>query len=101
MSWHKEDHTVAISGGVGSFTTDHPWRGTLWNLIIEPDTGTTNWTLDVLDRKGDSIISFTDAGSTNEALETPVLGTYTFYFSAVDTDENIRVRSTCRDTDNY
>jgi hypothetical protein len=101
MSWHREDHTVAISGGVGTFTTDHPWRGTLWNLIIEPDTGTTTWVLNVLDRKGDSAISFTDTGSTNEALETPVLGPYTFSFSAVSADEDIRVRATVKDTSNY
>ena len=101
MSWHREDHTVAIVGGVGSFVTDHPWRGTLWNIMINPDTETTAYVMAVTDRKGDAAITFTDTGSTNAALETPVLGPYTFTFSAVSQDENIRVRSTCKDTDNY
>jgi len=114
MSWHREDHTVAISGGVGSFETDHPWRGTLWNLIVEPDSFDTTWILTITDKAGDRAIQFVEDTappaegppqiantSTNEALEMPVLGPYTFTFSEVSADEEFVVRTACRDTVNY
>ena len=61
MSWHREDHTVTIAGGAGSFTTDHPWRGLLWNIIVEPETATNEYALVVTDRKGDAVISMSTA----------------------------------------
>lgn len=112
MSWHREDHTVAIVGGVGSFETDHPWRGILWNTIVEPDSFDTLYVLAVTDRKGDEVIRFTELDvpmpptpplntKTNAALEMPVRGPYTWTFSSVSADENIRVRTQCNDTVNY
>ena len=105
MSWHREDHTVAISGGAGSFTSDHPWRGLLWNLIVEPTTSTNEYTLIVTDEKGDAVISFgtvtQQVGNLNSALEMPVRGLYTFTFSGATIDENIRTRTICNDTVNY
>ena len=114
MSWHREDHTVAIAGGVGSFETDHPWRGLLWNVIVEPNSFDTTYILTVTDRKGDRAIQFVEdtapapegppqvaTTATNEALEMPVRGPYTFTFSEVSADEDIVVRTTCRDTVNY
>ncbi len=109
MSWHKEDHTVSIVSGGGSFETDHPWRGLLWNVIVEPDSFDTTYILTVTDKNGDNVIKFTETDvpvppadtTTNEALEMPVLGPYTFTFSSVSADENIRTRTQCRDTVNY
>lgn len=106
MSFHREDHTVTISGGGGSFTTDHPWRGLLWNVLVDPTTLSNTYLLIVTDRLGDEVIRFDQtAASTdnrvNSALEMPVLGRYTFTFSSVATDEDIRVRTACRDTVNY
>ena len=105
MSWHREDHTVAISGGAGSFTTDHPWRGLLWNMIVEPTTPTNEYALVVSDDNGDSVISFgtvtAQVGNLNSALEMPVCGKYTFTFSGGTIDEDIRTRTVCRDTVNY
>jgi len=105
MSWHREDHTVAISGGAGSFTSDHPWRGLLWNMIVEPTTSTNEYALVVTDEKGDNVISFgtvtAQVGDLNSALEMPVRGTYTFTFSGATIDEDIRTRTMCNDTVNY
>jgi hypothetical protein len=106
MSWHREDHTVTIAGGAGSFVTDHPWRGLLWNLIAEPETTSNTYLLSVKDRKGDEVISFDQSGAAdpnniNSALEMPVRGPYTFVFSAVAADTPIRVRTACSDTVNY
>ena len=106
MSFHKEDHTVTIAGGVGSFETDHPWRGLLWNLIVEPTTSSTTYYLTVTDDKGDEVIAFdqtavADPNNINSALEMPVRGKYTFTFSAVSADEPIRSRPIVSDTVNY
>ena len=105
MSWHREDHTVAISGGAGSFTSDHPWRGLLWNMIVEPTTPANEYALVVSDDNGDSVISFgtvtAQVGNLNSALEMPVRGSYTFTFSGATIDEDIRVRTACNDTVNY
>jgi hypothetical protein len=106
MSWHYEDHTVSVSGGGGSFTTNHPWRGLLWNVLIDPTTSSNTYLLVVTDRKGDEVIRFdqtapADPNNANEALEMPVLGPYTFTFSSVSIDEDIRVRTAVRDTVNY
>ena len=97
MSFHKEDHTITIAGGVGSFVTDHPWRGLLWNLIVEPTTSSNTYILAVTDNKGDEVIRFdqsaaADPNNVNSALEMPVLGSYTFTFSGVSIDEDIRTR---------
>ena len=105
MSLHREDHTVAISGGAGSFTSDHPWRGLLWNMIVEPVTPTNEYALVVTDENGDSVISFgtvtAQVGNLNSALEMPVRGPYTFTFSGATIDEDIRTRTICNDTVNY
>jgi len=113
MSWHKEKHTLTISGGVGSFETDHPWRGLLWNVIVEPTSYDTLYTLSVTDKIGDEVIRFDELAvppvqvpqiantSTNEALEMPVRGPYTFTFSNVSADEVFVVRTACSDTVNY
>jgi len=107
MSWHRENHTVSIVGGAGSFVSDHPWRGLLWNLIVEPDTSTNEYALIVTDEKGDKAISFGTAvglpqvGNLNSALEMPVRGKYTFTFSGATIDEDINVRTACNDTVNY
>jgi len=105
MSWHREDHTVAISGGAGSFESDHPWRGLLWNLIVEPTSPANKYALVITDIKGDSVISYgtvnPQVGNLNSALEMPVLGKYTFTFSGATIDEDIRVRTICNDTVNY
>ena len=109
MSWHREKHTVTIAGGVGSFVTDHPWRGLLWNVQVEPTSFDTLYTLTLYDEAGDRAIEFTEQvvptapadTTTNEALEMPIRGTYTFTFSAVSADEDIEVRTACRDTVNY
>ena len=102
MSFHKEDHTIAMSGGAGSFVTDHPWRGLLWNVIIEPESSDTTYLVVVTDDKGDEVIRFdqttpADPNSTNEALEMPVIGTYTFTASAGSVDEDLRVRTQVRE----
>ena len=102
MSFHKEDHNVTISGGAGSFTTDHPWRGLLWNLIVEPSTTNNTYKLTVTDKNGDNVISFdqsaaADPNNVNSALEMPVLGSYTFTFSSVASDTPIRVRPIVRE----
>ena len=105
MSNHKEDHTVTIVGGSGSFVTDHPWRGLLWNMIVEPVTPTNEYTLVVSDSKGDAVIAFgsvtPQVGNLNSALEMPICGKYTFTFSGATIDEDIRTRTVCRDTVNY
>jgi hypothetical protein len=106
MSFHKEDHTVTISGGTGSFVTNHPWRGLLWNLIVEPETTSNTYTLAVTDSNGDEVISFdqtaaADPNNINSALEMPVRGLYTFTFSGVASDTPIRVRPIVSDTVNY
>jgi len=107
MSLHREDHTVTLVGGAGSFETDHPWRGLLWNMIVEPVSSANEYTLIITDRKGDAVISFGTAvglpviGDLNSALEMPVRGPYTFTFSAATIDEDIRTRTICNDTVNY
>jgi len=105
MSWHNEDHTVAIVGGAGSFETDHPWRGLLWNMIVEPVSPLNEYALVVTDKKGDAVISFgtvtAQVGNLNSALEMPVRGKYTFTFSGATIDEDIRTRTACNDTVNY
>ena len=105
MSWHREDHTVTLVGGAGSFETDHPWRGLLWNMIVEPVSPLNEYALVVTDEKGDAVISFgtvtAQVGNLNSALEMPVRGRYTFTFSGGTIDEDIRTRTACSDTVNY
>jgi len=105
MSWHNEDHTVAIVGGEGSFVTDHPWRGLLWNIIVEPVSPLNEYALVITNEKGDKAISFgtinPQVGNLNSALEMPVRGKYTFTFSGATIDEDINVRTSCNDTVNY
>jgi hypothetical protein len=109
VSWHREKHIVSVSGGVGSFVSNHPWRGILWNVVVEPTSFDTLYTLTVYDKEGDRAIEFTEQvvpiapadTTTNEALEMPVRGPYTFTFSAVSADEDIEVRTACNDTVNY
>ena len=105
MSWHREDHTVAISGGAGSFTSDLPWRGLLWNMIVEPVSPLNEYAIVITDEKGNKAISFgtvnPQVGPLNSALEMPVRGKYTFTFSGATIDEDINVRTACNDTVNY
>ena len=103
--FHKEDHTVAVLGGGGSFQSDHPWRGILWNVIIEPTTSSNTYLLVCTNRNGDEVIRFDqtaaqDPNDTNEALEMPTCreeSPYTFTFSSGSIDEDIRVRTALRE----
>jgi len=104
--FHKEDHTVAVSGGGGSFQANHTWRGILWNVIIEPTTSSNTYLCTVTNRQGEEVIRFdqtavNDPNDTNEALEMPTCrndSPYTFTFSTVSIDEDIRVRTAIRET---
>lgn len=97
MSFHKEDHTIAVAGGAGSFVSDHPWRGLLWQLIVEPTSPANDYTLTITDEKGDMVISYNNTGQLNSALEMPVRGSYTFTISGATIDEDIRVRPIVRE----
>lgn len=87
MSFHREKHTIAVTSGSGSAQSTMPLRGHLWQIFISPTTLTTNWTLQLNNRRGEEIGGWDDiTGAMNSAygLELPMDGTMYFVFSNVN-----------------
>ena len=106
MSFHKETHTVTIVGGVGSFVTDHPLRGLLWQVRVRPVSGDNvtgnSWVLTVNSSDGtdEAWGVDTEIGDYNTAygLELPLSrDSLTFAFSEVSIDEDITVHLTVKE----
>lgn len=103
MSFHKENHSIAVTAGSGSGQSTMPLRGQLWQIFIKPTTDTTNWTLELQNGKHEEIGGWDDiTGGMNSAygLELPMWGTLHFLFSLVNdgedpsspVDENFEIR---------
>ena len=103
MSFHREEHTITVTAGSGSGRSTYPLRGHLWQIIMEPTTSTTNWTLQLNDRKEEEIGGWDDiTGPMNSAygLELPMNGYLYFEFTDVNdgaetpspVDESIKIR---------
>ena len=101
MSFHREKHTVSISGGTGTVTTDLSQRGLLWQIFIEPTTETTTWDMEIHEaRSGDEVLGWSNqTGSTNSAfgLELPFSGYYTLTILNASVDENFTWRITVKE----
>ena len=92
MSFHREKHVIAVTAGSGYGQSTHPLRGHLWQIIIEPATLTTNWTLQLNDGNNEEIGGWDDiTGAMNSAygLELPMNGTLRFLFSDVNDGEAV------------
>lgn len=106
MSFHKESHTVAIVGATGSFVTDMPLRGLLWQVRVRPTSGDNvtgnSWvlTVDTDDGTGEAWGIDTEIGDYNTAygLELPLRKEYlTFTFTECTIDEDITVHLTVKE----
>ena len=106
MSFHRETHTVTISGGTGQFTTDHYLRGLLWQVRVRPTSGDNvtgnSWVLTVNtdDGTGEAWGVDTEIGEYNTAygLELPLdHNKLTFVFTEVSIDEDITVHLTVKE----
>jgi len=47
MSFHREKHIITIAGGGGSGISKLPLRGLLWQIVIEPTSTDTVWSMDL------------------------------------------------------
>ncbi len=108
MSFHREKHIISVTAGSGQGHSVHPLRGHLWQIIIEPTTSTTNWTLELRNKDNEEIGGWDDiTGAMNSAygLELPMDGTLHFVFSNVNdgqatpslVDETFTIRITVKE----
>jgi len=106
MSLHTESHTIAVTGGVGSATTNHKQRGMVHQILItppnpDPDTGTT-WSMEVREEDtGVEILGWDDfkgARNSTFGLELPMWNKkYTLNIVASDADGNFTFRFTVKE----
>jgi hypothetical protein len=106
MSFHNETHVCTISGGTGSFVTNHPLRGLLWQVRIRPESGDNetgnSWVLTVYRNDGTGEVwgIDTEIGDYNTAygLELPVTrDVLRFEFTECTIDEDITVHLTVKE----
>ena len=102
MSFHTEEHTITVSGGTGSATTNYRLRGLLWQIIIKPASETTTWDMEIREEKtGREILGWdAETGSVNSAfgLEVPMqVDKYTLNIINSDADEDFLFRITVRE----
>ena len=102
MSFHTEEHTISVVGGVGQATTNHKLRGLLWQIIIQPDSDTTTWDMEIREEHTNREILEWDAevGAVNSAfdLEVPVqVDKYVLKILNSDADEDFLFRITIKE----
>ena len=72
MLWKKERYIVPIKGGVGEVTTmaEH---GLIQQMVVEPTSRDTVWSMEILDRDNDSIYKIIDfEGQLNDRAGIPI-----------------------------
>jgi hypothetical protein len=94
MSFHKEKHIITIAGGVGTGKSNLRLRGLLWQIIIQPTSSDTVWSMDLRNGKGEEIGGWDgDVGDLNSTygLVIPVNGKINWrFFDVKDSLDAVR-----------